>query len=81
MARKQVPFRLDPEVDRLFEAAVAEGRTTKQHVLEVFVENYCKHHRTGSIVHLNGTICPVSAMLAALADGVRLELEQSRLKV
>ena len=59
MARKQVPFRLDPEIDKLFEDAVDECGTTKQHVLEVFVESYVKHHREGALIHMNGVPCPL----------------------
>ena len=81
MARKQVPFRLDPEINKLFEDAVDECGTTKQHVLEVFVESYVKHHREGALIHMNGVPCPLNASLVAMAKVLIAEVRQRALKL
>jgi hypothetical protein len=81
MARKQVPFRIDPELDKLFEQAVENCGTSKQAVLEAYVEAFVKHHTDRDIYHMNGAKCPLSAIVDALVENAAAELKQRRLPV
>ena len=78
MARKQIPFRIDPEMDTLFTQAVADCGASKQQVLEQYVEAYVKHYTDRDVYHMNGAKCPLSAIVAALAENAVAEMRQRR---
>lgn len=69
----QVPFRMDKDARDRFKAMCAQRHTTQQNALEKLVEAYTVNAERGDVFHLDGTKCPISAMLDTMAQIVGAE--------
>jgi uncharacterized pyridoxal phosphate-containing UPF0001 family protein len=72
---KQILLRLEDAQHSAFKAAAAHHPGGMQGVLEVLVDSYTKHETERSIHHLDGSMCPVSAMIQAIAACTELEIK------
>jgi hypothetical protein len=70
----QVVVRFDSPTHAAFKQAAEQRYGSMQHAVEVFAEALVKHEATATIYHMDGTPCPVSAMLASIAACVEMEV-------
>jgi hypothetical protein len=73
---KPVLIRLEDEEHRQFREACEERRESMQDAGAKLLRAYLANHRDRSIRHLNGEMCPVQALIDALATTTRAELER-----
>lgn len=70
--REKIFVRLSTERAKLFRDTIKSQNSslTQQDVLEQLVENYLAHAKEGSIRHLDGTVCPIAALISGLVTSV-----------
>jgi hypothetical protein len=70
--RVKIFVRLTPErAEALRQAIKKNGSTlTQQDVIESLIENYLAHATESQTRHLDGSICPISALISGLANSV-----------
>jgi hypothetical protein len=72
---RQILVRLDDHTHATFKALCDHIPGGMQGVIASHVEVFIAHEHDRSIRHLDGSLCPVSALIDALATTTRAELE------
>lgn len=72
---RQIIVRVDDATHAAFKALCDHVPGGMQGVLASHVAVYVQHEADGCIRHLDGSVCPLSALISALAVTTRAELE------
>jgi hypothetical protein len=71
---KQLNIRMDEALLLRFKNKVDELRVNQTEVCEMLLIIWLEHAEDHSVRHLDGTECPMSAMIKALAQATRAQL-------
>ena len=76
---KQVTIRLDDATRTAFAELCNTLGLSMQQVLETYIENAIANRNDHSVRHMDGNLCPLSALLQGITTGVLNNLAQSRI--
>jgi len=76
--QKQVTIRLDDELRTAFATICAAQGLSMQQVIETYIDNAVHYHNSYETRHLDGSLCPLSAMLQGLTTELTKQLVQHR---
>jgi hypothetical protein len=71
---KRLTVRVPDELHEHYTEAVHLGRTNLNDATVELIHAYVAHSDRSSIIHLDGTVCPISQLVLALAETTRSEL-------
>lgn len=71
---KQLNVRLDEALLNRFRRAAEDNQIGLTEVTEMLIILWCDHCEDRAVRHLDGSECPMSAMIRALSDATRAQL-------